>query len=284
MIGIFIALAVLLGVGGTVTVADNARPGDTLFEIDQAVEKLRLNIARKENKNELRIKFAEERVREIEDLAQDDDEVTSSPSAEEQINVKAGIEAALNLLARLEEQQGENSRLDDIIGRLNAFITDLPSDVRIKISDNELKIKFENDDSGEVEIKEKSKNGKSKIKIRTDEGRIKIEVENGVLEIKTKLDDNSDGLAEVEAEILPDKTIVRVEFNDEETTFTTSATTRETIITAIIAKFPSLTSAQVDAVLEIETEDENKDGNRDDDNDEDEDGNNSGSNSGSGSN
>lgn len=259
MIGIFIALVVLLGVGGTVTVADSARPGDTLFGIDQAVEKLRINIAREENKNELRIKFAEERVREIEDLVQDDDDdgapVLTEISTEEQANVSVGIEVALNLLAGLKEQQGENPLLDDIVRKLNAYLIDFPSNTRIEVDNDKLQIKFEDDKSDDL-----------KIKIKTDEGRIKIEVKDGVLEIKTKLDDDSSeddnkavGLEEVEAEILSDKTIIKVEFNDEETTFTTSATSREAIVAAIIVKFPDLTSAQVDAILKIETEDDDSD-------------------------
>ena len=65
---LLIALALSLGIGGTVVTADSAVPGDTLYGLDRAVENLRINIAQKEKKDELRIRFADERVQEIEKI------------------------------------------------------------------------------------------------------------------------------------------------------------------------------------------------------------------------
>jgi hypothetical protein len=79
---LIVALALTLGVGGTVVTADNARPGDTLFGIDQAVENLRLRLSSEEKKNELRIKFAEERVKEIEELTKENSSM-SRPAKED---------------------------------------------------------------------------------------------------------------------------------------------------------------------------------------------------------
>lgn len=79
---LILALALTLGVGGTVVTADNARPGDALFGIDQAVENFRLKIAGEEKKNELRIKFAEERVKEVEELTKENSSM-SRPAAED---------------------------------------------------------------------------------------------------------------------------------------------------------------------------------------------------------
>jgi len=288
MIGLFIALIIALGAGGTAVVADNARPGDALFGIDRAVENMRISFAGDEKKNELRIRFAEERIGEIDDLVDDDgssddsgDDSKKVLTAEEQASVNVGIEAALNLLTNLQEQQGENPRLDDIISRLNAYLDDLPSDAKIEIGDDKLEIKFKDDDSD----KDDNESNKSKIEIRTDEGRIKIEVKDGVLEIKTKLDDDNDddddasdqprsvtgGLEEAEAKVFSDKTIIQLEINDEKTTFTTTANTREGIVAAIVEKFPTLTSAQVNAVLEIETEGTDETDDQDDDSDDDSD-------------
>ncbi len=295
MIGIIIALVIALGVGGTV-VADTARPGDLLFPVDQVVETVRFSLAGDDKKNELRIKFSEERISEIEDLVgessdESDDADKDSLSIEEQEHVTVGIEAVLNLLAQLKEQEQSDARIDSIIAKLNEYTTTLPSNGRIKISDDKLYIKFEDDDdSEEVEVKDNSKNGTLKAEFRTDEERIKIKVKDGVLEIKTKADndsdddkeddeaeddddakDSDDGLEEIEAKILSDKTVVQIELNDEETTFTTSATSREAIIAAIIAKFPSLTSAEITAVLKIETEDDDSDDDKEDDEAEDDD-------------
>lgn len=65
---IIIALILVVGIGGTVAMADNSVPGDTLFGVDRAVENIRLSLAGTEKKNELRIAFAGERIKEIETI------------------------------------------------------------------------------------------------------------------------------------------------------------------------------------------------------------------------
>lgn len=65
MIGAVIGLMIILGGGGVVAASDNARPGDALYSLDLAVEKAKLNmVGNAEKKDELRIKFANERVAE----------------------------------------------------------------------------------------------------------------------------------------------------------------------------------------------------------------------------
>lgn len=294
MIGLIIALVLALGVGGTAVVADNARPGDALFGIDQTVENMRLKLAGDEKESELRIKFAEERVAEIEDLMAEEDENAEtidasieaedaekvkpeeSLSKEDEEDVNMGIEAALNLLSGLEATEGENAELDSLVERLNSYLNALPANAKIEVSDDKLKIEFQDEDE-EIKLKTDEEKGKLKAEIRTEEGRIKVEVKDGVLEIKSKLDADNDvdeggvtvkmgGLEEAEAEIFSDKTIVEVEIGDEKTTFATSANTREGIIAAIVAKFPTLSAEQVGAVLKLESEDE-----ADDDEDKDSD-------------
>lgn len=70
MIGALIALLILGGGGGVVAASNTSIPGDALFGIDTAVEKVRLNLTTDENKkNELRVKFAEERISEAKEVA-----------------------------------------------------------------------------------------------------------------------------------------------------------------------------------------------------------------------
>ncbi len=66
MAGLIIALVVVLGGGATIAASDNARPGDALYGVDLAVEKLELNLARSEEKKaELMAKFNMEREDEL---------------------------------------------------------------------------------------------------------------------------------------------------------------------------------------------------------------------------
>lgn len=307
MIGIFIALAVLLGVGGTVAVADNARPGEALFGVDQAVENLRLKLANDEKGNKLRVKFVKERVVEIEEIlaeksetedgvkveneeATDIEEDVDAFEEDQQEEIKIAVEGALNLLAGFE---GTNPEVVAIVEQLNSYIAKLPTGASIEVEGNKLRIEFENETTGEkVKVKYDVKNDRLKTEVRSEDEKIKIEIKNGGLEIKSKTENDNDeesisGLKEAEAKIFPDRTIVEVEVGDEKTTFITSATTREAIVAAIVAQVPGLTIAGVEAVLEIETEDwdediesesEDSDDNEEEDKDEDD---RSGSNSGS---
>ena len=203
-------MVLVLGVGGTAVVADNARPGDALFGVDQTVENMRLKLAGDERENELRIKFAEERVAELEDLADDEDEDTTvvdesteaggeeengqkaDLSEEEQGEVNLGIEAALALLGGLEETEGDNPELKAVLGKLNVYLSSLPENAEVKISENQIKIEFESEDGEETKIKQNEESGKTKVEIKTEEGKIKLEVESGVVKIKTEVEDDED--------------------------------------------------------------------------------------------
>lgn len=270
MIGLIIVLVMALGVGGTIVASDDARPGDALFKVDQAVENVRISLAGKERKNELRVRFAEERIKEVRELEEEGKIVngpTESLTVEQEAEVTAGIEFALDLLADLDEiGEVEDVRLEGLADQLSAYLDDLPDDARVQVSDGRLRIKFDNGPE-KIEIKGQGED-KTKIEVRTEEGRLRVEVKDGLIEIKTKVEDDEKDELEAEAEILSDKTIVEVEVGDEKTTFATSANTREGIIAAIIAKFPNLSADQVRAVLKIETEDSDEDEDLNDDSDD----------------
>lgn len=69
MIGAILSLVLLLGGGGAVAAANNSVPGDTLFGLDLALEKARISLANtEEKKNELKVRFAEERINEAENI------------------------------------------------------------------------------------------------------------------------------------------------------------------------------------------------------------------------
>lgn len=84
MTALLIALAVLFSGTGIVAASDAAKPGDALFGIDLAVERLKMSLASDDNRNELARTFAQERLEEIQKLrgdgSVDDDNASSTPS------------------------------------------------------------------------------------------------------------------------------------------------------------------------------------------------------------
>jgi len=72
MINIIVAVLVILsGSIATVRAADNAKPGDVLYGIDRAVENIQITFASQEKKDKLKIKFAQERVEEIQTIIEE---------------------------------------------------------------------------------------------------------------------------------------------------------------------------------------------------------------------
>ncbi len=73
ILSVLVTLGVVFGGGiWTVQASDQARPGDTLYPVDRAVENIRLALASDVKKDDLKIKFAEERVSEIRSLVAQD--------------------------------------------------------------------------------------------------------------------------------------------------------------------------------------------------------------------
>lgn len=70
MLATLLALVVVLGGGGVVAASNTAVPGDALYGIDQAVERMQIKLASEEKKAELKVKFAEERISEVEEIVQ----------------------------------------------------------------------------------------------------------------------------------------------------------------------------------------------------------------------
>ncbi|MDO8728439.1 MAG: DUF5667 domain-containing protein [bacterium] len=257
---IIIGFIIALGIGGTVVVADNARPGDALFGIDRGVENVRISLALKENKDDLRIKFAEERIREVKELKEEEDLEKNKSSEDNHARTVEAAAVAKIFLENVALQIGTST---------NASTT-----AQIQNIINQFNIQADEIEKLRVDLKK----GELKVRVDTDEGRVRIEVKDGKVEIKSKSNNSGRGsnsnfdndtatssnpqnnatstrsVIEIEADVFTDITTVKVEINDVKTTFTTGAKNRDDIKKAIIERFPLLTSAQIEAVLNLEIE------------------------------
>lgn len=198
-----IALILLLLFGGsiaTVSAADNAKPGDILFPVDRAIEDLQLKLSSDEKKTELKLKFARERVEEVEKIVADtenssdavadnesamDDsatttEDTTKPSGdrahESDQRVEAAFSTALEFLAGVRQDLDEKGNeeavnaIDSVIERLDGGIGSLKGSVKLKVENEKDKYKFE--------LKLKDKEGKQEIKIEAKDDEVEVESES----------------------------------------------------------------------------------------------------------
>ncbi len=79
--------------------------------------------------------------------------------------------------------------------------------------------------------------------------------QRGNSDVKGTTTGSTESALEIEANVFTNETIVKVEINDVKSTFTTTAKTRAAIAAEVLVKYPTLTSAQIEAALTIETED-----------------------------
>jgi hypothetical protein len=66
-----LAVAIILGSSGIVAASNNSLPGDFLFGVDLAVEKVKISLASESKKSDLKLKFAEERISEIKHISEE---------------------------------------------------------------------------------------------------------------------------------------------------------------------------------------------------------------------
>src|SRR3990167_5595970 len=142
MIPILIALAVLFGAGGTVVASDSARPGDLLFPVDRAVEEVRATFTTGEGKAELKIKFAEEHLDEIESILEDESATTTPNGVSEEArqNLSHALDILTNHLADIHgaasSTPGIAQAINAIEERLQRDAGDFPQELKIKIRDD----------------------------------------------------------------------------------------------------------------------------------------------------
>ncbi len=363
MIPIILAIAILFSATGTVAASDSARPGDFLFPVDRAVENIRLSLATEEGKMDLRIKYADERLREFDSVVDDEisDDDLSGVLTEAEADIftnetivklevgdrhayfttnadtraeivaeivsrygflEADVEALLSVetedrASRAEDEPVSDEgrlRIENALSVLNSFVLetrgvastspgvlnalalletkllersgDLPGELRMKVRDDRARIEIRGGDGDRVRIETKD----GEVRVKTDDDSDRDDDSDDDDSSSDDSDDNSSddsddssSALEIEADVFTDTTIVKIEQNDEKTSFSTSATTRATIISAILARYPLLGTAAIDAALDLEIEnrasrndDIEDDSDNDDDNDDDEDGDSSG--------
>lgn len=92
MTALLVALAVLFSGTGVVVASDAAKPGDALFGVDLALERVRISLASEERRNEIAREQAQERLEEIQKL-RGDGSVDDDQSIDGQVMTVTEIEA-----------------------------------------------------------------------------------------------------------------------------------------------------------------------------------------------
>lgn len=201
MIPLIIVAIMFAGAGGTAVLADNSRPGDALFPIDRASEKVRLAFANENKSVELKARFAEERLGEVEGLiamfrvASSTSSVnviatstinrsatstsTTTPPRKNNDRVALGVNVALAYLNEVSADLAASgnveaqARIEAVITRLEQLIN--TDDIRVKLkNDGDFQLRLKGEDGDRIKVKTEGK--KDHIQIREDGNRIHIQI------------------------------------------------------------------------------------------------------------
>jgi hypothetical protein len=86
-------LALVVGLTGTAFASNEAKPGDALYGVDKALEEVRYTFAGEQGKEKLKVRFAEERVEEFQEVLAEDatelDESTGSSAPQTPVDLSA---------------------------------------------------------------------------------------------------------------------------------------------------------------------------------------------------
>lgn len=218
MIPLLIGALIFASAGGTVAASNSAVPGDALFGVDRAVENVRIAFAGN-GKAELKLKFAEERLQEVEKIIAEarlkakatstasstnaTSTATSTPKKNDD-RVVLGVSVALDYLSKISadlEASGNTqavAALESVIDRLEGIAND--SDVKVRLKQNgAFQLKLDGVATGSASstgsIKVNTNGNKDRIEIREDGDRIRIELkgdEEVRIKTKTSVDEDSD--------------------------------------------------------------------------------------------
>jgi len=149
-ITILVIAIVVLG-GSAVASANNAGPGDFLFGLDKALERLEIKFATEDKVPELKIKIAKERLEEIKEVSEENETFEFSDKEEDDISESlTDIEETLSSIE-------DDARIEEIRQALQDLLVLLGDDGKIEIRRNGNKIKIESKD-GEIKIKVENDN------------------------------------------------------------------------------------------------------------------------------
>lgn len=162
-LALILALIIFFGASvTTVQAAKRSKPGDLLFPVEIAVENVQLAFSAPIKKNELRVKFSQERADEIADIIQKDKNKSGDKNNEED------IKTALNLLSEYKDAiqtSGDNRaqiNMQQVVVKIEKALNNIagPFELQLKFNKNNQKLKFRieaEEDDGEIKFNFKTK-------------------------------------------------------------------------------------------------------------------------------
>lgn len=163
MLAVFLALAILVsGSAATVQAADAAKPGDWLFSVDQAVEKVQLALSSGPKKAELKVRLAAERSAELEQIIAEVKIKGESKKSDDNIKASLNLVADINSDPDTGQSTATAEKMQKILQAIENQLGALDNPVKLQVKfkgdkDVKFEIEAEEEDDGEIKVRFNSK-------------------------------------------------------------------------------------------------------------------------------
>ncbi|MFA5051851.1 MAG: DUF5667 domain-containing protein [Patescibacteria group bacterium] len=164
MIPVIIAIALIITGTGTAIAADQAKPGDALYPVDRAIERVTYNFAFSDtSKANMLVKFAAERENEQKNLTEAG---RIADAQQASVDTKQALQNAAEVIARVQEENQESSqtRAGQALNTVEEKLLELQNRFTERQRE-EVKNRVKNA-VGEVEIEATTKNGQTTVIIK----------------------------------------------------------------------------------------------------------------------
>ncbi|OGG70294.1 hypothetical protein A3I99_02715 [Candidatus Kaiserbacteria bacterium RIFCSPLOWO2_02_FULL_45_11b] len=146
MASIALALILMLSTTGVVAASNDARPGDTLFLVDQTVEDVRLALASGESKTKLEAKFAAERLLELSSILEESVNKSAAASASTTSSFEAEADVFTDITIVKVEINGRTTIFASAAKTREAIVTEINTRFGVPAATVESTLDFEVED------------------------------------------------------------------------------------------------------------------------------------------
>lgn len=176
MMATLLALVVILGGGGVVAASNASVPGDTLYGIDQAVENIQIKLTSAEDKkSELKLRFAEERLSEVEKVIQEGSQATRSVDLSTAQIIEIEIDVFTNeTTVTIEADDKKYGFVTDLKDK-NAIIAEIQTKYSLPLEKINANLSFETEDRASRADDKKFLNSANSIEFKSQKQKQEFE-------------------------------------------------------------------------------------------------------------
>ncbi len=170
-LAVMLAVIIILAGAGTAIAADHAKPGDSLYPVDRALEQVAYNFSLSDTaKADMLVKFADEREEEQAALAQTNRTQDAEQASHE---TEQALQNATEVIDRVQAEHGEDdkSRSAETLSKVEEKLNEIQNRYTERHRE-EVKDRVKNA-LGEVEIEATIKNGQATVKLHYNGQEIK---------------------------------------------------------------------------------------------------------------